>query len=132
MSAMMTGSQFGSDRLRHPSATPRNRSADSAGAHYRRPPRQAPRRRTRELLAAPVEQPFAQEARLDPERLAHGIERERAFAALVAQPFLGLGVQALAGTALGVRIVLETAQRVFQEGEHQPLDRPQRAVVAPR
>ncbi len=107
------------------------RSTDTPAADHWRAPRQAPRRHSCKLLSPPIAQTPAQKLRLDSERFAHRLERERPFSAFADQPLLSLAEQTLARPALRVRIILEASQRVFQDRHHQLLDRADRAVVTP-
>src|SRR5579875_122196 len=81
-----------------------------------------------QLLGAPMKQLPPQHLRLDTERLAHRIERERPLAAGAAKPFFRFLKQALAPAILGPGIVLKTTQGIFQNRHHQPLNRCELAI----
>src|SRR5690349_2843853 len=80
------------------------------------------------LTVAPPPEPGADVARLEPERFADALERERPLTGLGGEPLLGLVEESLPAPTRRRHVLLERADRVLEDREHEPLLRLQRGV----
>ena len=80
---------------------------------------------------APLAQTRTQILGFDTQRLADHCEREQRVPVFVAEPVFGFPEHQAARTAAGTGVLLQAAQRILENREHETLDRAHGAVVAP-
>ena len=105
--------------------------SQSAGDVDRRTPNH-PLLLTRAPVSLPANNPIPQAMRIDLQRVAHALKRERPIFPIVENPELSFPEFLASARMTRFEITLETSHRVDKDAGHQPHDRLDRSRAAPR